>query len=67
MSIKQVEKLKQDKKERKLETKNIFIRAPKSYHDDLNEISRLTGISVNAVCLELLRPAIKERLKELKK
>lgn len=54
-------------KGKKLETKYIFIRAAKSYHDDLSEIAKLTGLSVNSACLELLRPAIKKRLKELKK
>jgi hypothetical protein len=33
---------------------------------DITEISALTGISRNAVCLELLRSAVKEKLKELK-
>ena len=53
------------KKEKEL-IKAIYIRAPESFREDLQEIVNLTGISMNAVCLELLRPAIKRKLKELK-
>lgn len=58
-----------DEQKKKLEkepVKSIFIRAPESYKNDLEEIVNITGISMNAVCLELLRPAIKKKLKELK-
>jgi len=41
-------------------------RVPQTLHDDLKEITALTGISINAICLELLRPNIKRKLKELK-
>lgn len=57
--------------ERKIEkgkkepTKTIYLRVPPSYSDDIQEIVSLTGLSINAVCLELLRPAIKSKLKEL--
>jgi len=47
-------------------TKPVFLRAPQSYWDDMQEIISLTGLSMNAVCLELLRPALKKKLKELK-
>lgn len=47
-------------------TKSIFLRAPQSFWKDIQEIISLTGLSMNAVCLELLRPAIKKKLKELK-
>ena len=46
--------------------KPIFIRAPQSFWKDIQEITSLTGLSINAVCLELLRPALKKKLKELK-
>lgn len=46
--------------------KAFLIRAPKSYWSDIQEIVNYTGLSMNAVCLELLRPAIKKKLKELK-
>ena len=46
--------------------KSIYLRAPKSYLDSIKEIMILTGLSMNAVCLELLRPAIKRKLKDLK-
>ena len=46
--------------------KGIYIRAPLSYWEDLQEVVLLTGISMNAVCLELLRPGLKKKLRELK-
>jgi predicted HicB family RNase H-like nuclease len=50
----------------KAQTKSIYIRAPESIYKDVHKIAKITGISINAVCLELLRPAIKARLQELK-
>jgi hypothetical protein len=47
-------------------TKSLLIRVPESFRFDLQEIMNLTGLSLNSVCLELLRPAIKRKLKELK-
>lgn len=55
--------------ERKLEKelmKSFPFRIPTSLYDDLREIAALTGISINAICLELLRPCVKRKLKELK-
>ena len=55
--------------ERKLEKelmKSFPFRIPTSLYDDLREIAALTGISINAICLELLRPCVKKKLKELK-
>lgn len=49
----------------KEKTKAVLIRFPISLMDDLKEISALSGISINAICLELLRPSIKKKLKEL--
>ena len=49
----------------KAKTKAILIRAPETYHRDIRKIMHLTGLTMNAVCLELLRPAIKQKLKEL--
>lgn len=54
------------KKREKEPVKSIFLRAPESYLADIHEIVSLTGLSINAVCLELLRPAIKRKLRELK-
>lgn len=42
------------------------LRIPASLFDDMKEIAALTGISVNAICLELLRPSVKKKLRELK-
>jgi hypothetical protein len=44
----------------------FLLRFPISMAQDITEISALTGISKNAVCLELLRSAVREKLKELK-
>ena len=47
-------------------TKPLYLRAPESLWEDIHDIMALTGLSMNAICLELLRPAIKRKLKELK-
>ena len=47
-------------------TKTLYLRAPESYWNDIQEIMNLTGLSMNAVCIELLRPAIRKKLRELK-
>lgn len=46
--------------------KSFPFRIPLSLYDDLREMSALSGISINSICLELLRPNIKRKLKELK-
>ena len=46
-------------------TKNLYLRVPNSYWKDIQKIVSKTGLSMNATCLELLRPAIKDKLKEL--
>ncbi|MDP4154038.1 MAG: hypothetical protein Q8929_00250 [Bacillota bacterium] len=55
-----------ENKLRREPTKSIFLRAPQSFWKDIQEIMALTGLTMNAVCLELLRPALKKKLKELK-
>lgn len=51
---------------KKEEVKAWLVRFPFSMAEDITEISALTGISRNAVCLELLRSAVRDKLKELK-
>ena len=51
---------------KKEKTKPLYLRAPESLWEDVHEIMALTGLSMNAICLELLRPEIKRKLKELK-
>lgn len=51
---------------KKEEVKAWLLRFPLSMAEDIKEISALTGISRNAVCLELLRSAVRDKLKELK-
>lgn len=46
--------------------KSFAFRIPESLFIDLKEIAAMTGISINAICLELLRPCVKKKLKELK-
>jgi len=46
-------------------TKNLYLRVPNSYWENIQKIMSLTGLSMNSTCLELLRPAIKDKLKEL--
>lgn len=43
----------------------MSLRLPISLLGDLKEISHITGVSVNAICIEILRPVIKKKLKEL--
>lgn len=46
--------------------KPVTIRIPESFIKDLKEIKKYTGLPVNSICLELLRVAIKQKLKEVK-
>ena len=50
----------------KEQTKGVFLRFPETLRDDLAEISNITGLSINAICLELLRPQVRSKLKDLK-
>lgn len=45
--------------------KTLYLRIPKSFWEDIQTIANLTGLSMNAVCLDLLRPSIKTKLKQL--
>lgn len=65
-AAKESHKLESVEENKKEPLKSLFLRAPKSYWDDIQEIMSITGLSMNAVCLELLRPALKRKLKELK-
>lgn len=51
---------------KKEKTKPLYLRAPESLWEDIHDIMALTGLSMNAICLELLRPEVKRKLKELK-
>lgn len=53
-------------KPKKEKSKPVYLRAPESLWEDIHEIMARTGLSMNAICLELLRPEIKRKLKELK-
>lgn len=55
-----------EKKIEKVEMKAFPFRIPSNLFQDLKEINELTGISINSICLELLRPSIKRKLKEIK-
>lgn len=47
-------------------TKQLLVRFPLSLAEDIAEISAITALSMNAVCVELLRPAARNKLKDLK-
>lgn len=51
---------------KKEKTKPLYLRAPESLWEDIHEVMARTGLTMNAVCLELLRPEIKRKLKELR-
>lgn len=51
---------------KKEQTKMFLMRLPESLFHDIKEIVAITGISMNAICLESLRPEVKKKLKELK-
>ena len=57
---------KQPVKKQKEKMKPVFLRAPESLYQDIQEIIAITGLSMNSICLELLRPAIKKKLRDLK-
>lgn len=46
--------------------KNLNLRIPENYWKDIREIMILTGLSMNAICIDILRPGIKRKLKEIK-
>ena len=51
---------------KKEKTKPVYLRVPESLWEDIHEVMARTGISMNAICLDLLRPAIKDKLKDLR-
>jgi len=55
----------EDESIEEIKTKAIIIRAPVSYHKNLQKIRKVTGMTINGICLELLWPAIKQKLKDL--
>lgn len=55
-----------DKKFKKEIMKPYLLKIPVSVFDELREISALTGISMNAICLDLLRPVIRRKLRDIK-
>ncbi|AJQ52545.1 hypothetical protein [Rickettsia conorii] len=46
--------------------KHMALRFPKTLAEDITEISAITGLSINAVCIDLLRSTAKNKLKILK-
>ena len=66
--IKQQEILKQEAKPTtsKDSTVNYALRLPKRIYSDLRDLSNLTGLSINSICIEMLRVSVKEKLKEFK-
>lgn len=60
------EEKKQERITQKEPVKALALRFPVSLAMDIEEISAMTGFSMNAICIELLRPAAKQKLKQLK-
>jgi len=54
-----------DLKTRKKEV--IFLRIPKSLHDDLERIHTLTGYKKNIFCLQAIIEAVREKLKQVER
>ena len=50
----------------KEKVKPLYLRVPESLWDDIQEIIARTGLSMNAICLDLLRAEIKKKLKDLR-
>lgn len=44
----------------------IHIRVPETLKKDLETLKEKTGVNINSLCLEILWPAVKQRLKEIK-
>lgn len=55
-----------EKKSEKQKIRPLYLRAPDALMADIQEIMTITGLSMNAICLEILRPAIKRKLREIK-
>jgi len=52
-------------KPQKEKTKPLYLRVPFSLHDEICKVTAQTGLSMNAVCLDILRSGIKKKLKDL--
>ena len=55
-----------ENKSEKQKIRPLYLRAPDTLMSDIQEIMTITGLSMNAICLEILRPAIKRKLREIK-
>lgn len=51
---------------KKEKTKPLYFQVPQSLWDDIHEIMARSGISMTAICLDLLRSEVKRKLKELR-
>ena len=51
---------------KKEKVRPLYLRVPESLWEDIHEIMARTGLSMNAICLELLRPEVRQKLKNLK-
>lgn len=52
--------------ERDMKTVSELIRVPKWYIDDVREIARLTGQTKNAIWIDILPDAIRQKMKAVK-
>jgi hypothetical protein len=48
------------------ETKRFTLRMPANLYDTVEEISNITGQSMNSICLEFIWESVKQKIKYLK-
>lgn len=64
---KSIEEVKKDERVTKKDPiVRLPLRLPNNMYEDLKEVSNITGLTMNSICIELLRGQIKLKLKELK-
>lgn len=51
---------------KKEKIKGLCLRATESLWNDIHEVMSITGLTMNAICIDLLHREIKRKLKELK-
>ena len=51
---------------KKEESKTLYLRVPESLWADIHELMLRSGLSMNAICIDLLRPGVRQRLKDIK-
>jgi hypothetical protein len=50
----------------KIDMEYLHLRIPVTLKEDLETLKTQTGVTINSICLEILWPGVKQRLKALK-